>query len=104
MARPAIHKMRGHRKLFRRPVPVVLDEPVTVGADLTHFLRAVVTVRGGRSTARLTGPQSSGILTSMSNANALLIVPAERRTVAAGETLNAILIGDDAELASEFAL
>ena len=103
-ARPAIHKMRGHSKLFRRPVPVVLDEPVAIGADLTHFLRAVVTVRDGRSTARLTGPQSSGILTSMSTANALLVVPPDRRNVAAGETLNAILIGDDAELSSDFAL
>jgi molybdopterin molybdotransferase len=103
-ARPAIHKMRGHRKLFRRPVPVVLDEPVTINAELTHFLRAIVTVREGRSTARLTGPQSSGILTSMSNANALLVVPPDRRRAAAGETLNAILIGDDAELSSDFAL
>jgi molybdopterin molybdotransferase len=103
-ARPAIHKMRGHRKLFRRPVPVVLDEPVTTGAELTHFLRAIVTVRDGHSRARLTGPQSSGILTSMSNANALLIVPPDRRRVEAGELLNAILIGDDAELASDFAL
>jgi len=103
-ARPAIHKMRGHTKLFRRPVSVVLEEAVTVGAELTHFLRAVVTVRDGRSHARLTGPQSSGILTSMSNANALLIVPPDRRSVAAGETMHAILIGDDAELASDFAL
>ncbi len=103
-ARPAIHKMRGHTKLFRRPVTVVLDEPVTINADLTHFLRAIVTVHDGRATARLTGPQSSGILTSMSNANALLVVPANRRTVAAGETLNAMLIGDDAELAGDFAL
>jgi molybdopterin molybdotransferase len=103
-ARPAIHKMRGRRKLFRRPVPVVLDEPVTINAELTHFLRAIVTVREGRSTARLTGPQSSGILTSMSNANALLVVPPDRRRAAAGETLNAILIGDDAELSSDFAL
>jgi molybdopterin molybdotransferase len=103
-ARPAILKLRGHAKLFRRPVSVVLDEPITTNADLTHFLRAVVTVRDGRSTARLTGPQSSGILTSMSNANALLVVPADRRSIAAGETLNAMLIGDDAELAGDFAL
>jgi molybdopterin molybdotransferase len=103
-ARPAIHKMRGHTKLFRRPVSVVLDEAVTTNADLTHFLRAVVTVRDGRISARLTGPQSSGILTSMSNANALLVVPADRRSVPAGETLHAILIGDDAELAGDFAL
>jgi molybdopterin molybdotransferase len=103
-ARPAIQKMRGHTKLFRRPVPVVLDQSVTTNAALTHFLRAVVTVRDGHATARLTGPQSSGILTSMSDANALLIVPADRQSVGAGETLNAILIGDDAERTSDFAL
>ena len=92
------------RALYFDAELVVLDEPVTTNADLTHFLRAVVTVRDGRSTARLTGPQSSGILTSMSNANALLVVPPDRRSVAAGETLNAILIGDDAVLAADFAL
>ncbi len=103
-ARPAIYKMRGHTKLFRRPVTVVLEEPVSIGAELTHFLRAIVTVRDGRSMARLTGPQSSGILTSMSNANALLVIPPDRRGIEAGESIHAILIGDDAELASDFAL
>lgn len=103
-ARPAILRMRGHRKVFRRPVPVVLDEPVTTNAALTHFLRAIVTAGDGVATARLTGPQSSGILTSMSNANALLVVPADRRAVAAGETLNALLIGDDAGLAADLVL
>jgi molybdopterin molybdotransferase len=103
-ARPAILKMRGHTRLFRRPVPVALEEPVTINADLTHFLRAVVTVRDGRRTARLTGPQSSGVLTSMSVANALLIVPADKRRLEAGETLHAMWIGDDADLTSDFAL
>jgi molybdopterin molybdotransferase len=103
-ARPALRRMLGHARLFRRPVPVVLEHPVTTHAELTHFLRAVVTVREGRSTARLTGPQSSGILTSMSAANVLLIVPPERRRVEAGETLNALPIGDETQLASDFAL
>jgi molybdopterin molybdotransferase len=103
-ARPAIYKMCGRRRIFRRPVPVVLGERVTLAAELTHFLRAVVTVRDGQRTAVLTGPQSSGMLTSMSNANALLIMPADHLTVEAGETLHAILIGDDADLASDFAL
>lgn len=102
--RPAIHRMCGHQRLFRRPVPVLLDEPVTTAAALTHFLRAIITVRDGQNRAHLTGPQSSGILTSMSNANALLVVPAERRHVEAGQTLNAIPLGSDAELAGDFAL
>jgi len=103
-ARPAIRKMMGHARLFRRPVPVVLEEAVTVNAELTHFLRATITHSGSGATARLTGPQSSGILTSMSLANALLVVPAGRKRVDAGETLHAIPLGDDTALAADFAL
>ena len=69
-----------------------------------HFLRAIVTPSAHGLTARLTGPQSSAILTSMSLANALLIVPPNRPTVGAGETIHCIPLGDDAGLASEFVL
>lgn len=103
--RPVIRRMLGYTRLFRRPVPVQLEEAVTIGANLTHFLRCVVRVReDGALSARLTGPQGSGILTSMSVANALLIVPPERQRSAAGETLNALLLHEDASLAEEFAL
>ena len=40
--RPVLRRMLGHTRLFRRPVPVVLEERVTIGARLTHFLRAIV--------------------------------------------------------------
>ena len=103
-ARPAIRKMLGHSLLFRKPVSVTLEEPVAIHAELTHFLRAVVTPTTTGLTARLTGPQSSAILTSMSLANALLIVPPDRPRVAAGETIHAIPLGEDAGLASEFVL
>ena len=58
----------------------------------------------GSLSARLTGPQGSGILTSMTRANALLVVPEDRPRVEAGETLHAIPIADDATLSEEFAL
>jgi len=103
--RPVIRRMLGHARLFRRPVPVVLEERVSIGARLTHFLRAIVTTAGdGRVTARLTGPQGSGILTSMSRANALLVVPEERPVVEAGDVLHALPLGDDAGLTTQFAL
>ena len=103
--RPVIRRMLGHTRLFRRPVPVILEERVTIGARLTHFLRAIVsTGDDGRVTARLTGPQGSGILTSMSRANALLVVPEDRQIVDAGETLHALPLGDDAGLTTRFAL
>jgi molybdopterin molybdotransferase len=86
-------------------VPVVLDEPVTIGARLTHFLRAIVRVReDGRLAAALTGPQGSGILTSMARANALLVVPEDRSRVEAGDVLHALLLSEDSHLADVFAL
>ena len=55
----------------------------------------MVAPRGdGALGARLTGPQGSGILTSMARANALLIVPEDRPAVAPGELLHAMLLDD----------
>jgi len=103
--RPVLRRMLGHTRLFRRPVPVVLEERVMIGAKLTHFLRAIVsTSDDGTITARLTGPQGSGILTSMSRANALLVVPEDRPIVEAGESLHALPLGDLAGLTTQFAL
>ena len=103
--RPAIRKMLGFERLFRRPVSAVLEEPVSIQARLTHFLRAILRVReDGRLGVRLTGPQGSGILTSMARANALLVVPEDRPSAAAGESMNAIPLSNEAELASEFAI
>jgi molybdopterin molybdotransferase len=103
--RPVLRRMLGHRRLFRRAVPVVLEDVVTIGAKLTHFLRAIVGVRpDGSLGARLTGPQGSGILTSMARANALLVVPEDRPRSEAGERLNALPLSDDAELSESFSL
>lgn len=103
--RPTIRRLLGHTRVHRRPVPVLLDEAVSIGAKLTHFYRAIVTPGDdGRLHARLTGPQGSGILTSMSLANALLIVPEDSTTVPAGESLQALLLGEDAALSEQFSL
>jgi molybdopterin molybdotransferase len=104
-ARPVIRRMLGHTRLYRRPVPAVLEEPVSIGAKLMHFLRAVTRVNDdGLLSVRLTGPQGSGILTSMSQANALLIVPEDRQRVEAGERLNILPLSEDAQLTESFGL
>jgi molybdopterin molybdotransferase len=103
--RPMLRRMLGHSRVFRKAVPVRLAEEVKTGVPLTHFLRAVVSVDGdGVLAARLTGPQGSGILTSMALANALLVVPHDRQHVEAGETLSAIPLGEDAQLSPRFEL
>jgi len=103
--RPVIRRMLGYTRLFRQPVPVVLEEPVRLAVPLTHFLRGVVRIgEDGVARARLTGPQGSAILTSMSLANALLVVPEDRLAVDAGEVLNALLLSDDTTTSATFAL
>lgn len=104
-ARPVVRRMLGHTRLFRRAVPATVEEPVSIGARLTHFLRAVTHVRpDGTLGVRLTGPQGSGILTSMSAANALLVVPEDRPRVEVGERLNVLPLSEDAHLAETFSL
>jgi molybdopterin molybdotransferase len=92
--RPAIRHMAGHVLPFRRSVPVRLAEPVSVKPRLQHFLRAVIRDRAGGPEARLTGPQGSGILTSMVLANALLVIPEGQFDTPAGTTVHAIRLDD----------
>jgi molybdopterin molybdotransferase len=94
--RPLLRTLAGAVRPHRRTVPVVLDEEVVLRAPLTHFLRCVlVDGNDGSLHARLTGAQSSGMLTSMSAADALLIVPPEPATRPIGATLRAIPLDGD---------
>jgi molybdopterin molybdotransferase len=103
--RPALRKMQGHLGLFRRTVTVTVEEEVKIGARLTHFLRAIVRrTNDGTLVARLTGQQSSGMLTSMVKANALLIVPETSPKVAAGSQLHALMLDQSLDETSAFSL
>jgi molybdopterin molybdotransferase len=97
--RPAIRTMAGHPLPFRRTVPVRLAEPVQLKPRLQHFLRAVVTDGSHGPEARLTGPQGSGILSSMILANALLILPEGQLETPAGATVRALLLDETVHVA-----
>jgi molybdopterin molybdotransferase len=92
--RPAIRKMAGHPLPFRRTVPVRVADPIRLTPRLQHFLRAIVSDGADGPEARLTGPQGSGILTSMILANALLIIPEGQLETPAGATVRALLLDD----------
>jgi molybdopterin molybdotransferase len=92
--RAAIRKMMGHRHPFRRSVPVRIAEPISLKPKLQHFLRGIVTEGPQGPEARLTGPQGSGILTSMARANALLVIPEGQHETAAGTMVEALVLND----------
>ncbi len=92
LVRPALRKMTGLRHYDRPWRHVRLAEPVTTKGRLTHFYRATLErEESGGWLARLTGPQGSGILTSMSAADALIRVPANSN-LPAGTELDAIVL------------
>ena len=94
--RPLLRTLAGSTRPHRRTVQAVMDEDIVLRAPLTHFLRCVlVDESDGSLHARLTGAQSSGMLTSMSAADALLIVPPEPATIPVDTTLRAIPLDGD---------
>jgi len=75
--RPALRKLMGFARLHRPVAEGVLEDGWSgkAGDRRTTFLRVRVRREGNRLLARLTGPQGSGILSSMLLANALAVVP-----------------------------
>ena len=84
LVRPAVRRMAGYAAIHRRPLRCRAAEAMRGPADVASFLR--VRIEDGDDDlprARLTGPQGSGVLTSM-RADGLLVVPEGTREIAAG--------------------
>jgi len=96
-ARPAMLKMMGKKNLAKPVIDAVLEEPVVNTDGRRMYLRAIVSKRGNKHYARLTGPQGSGILTSMSLANGLVVIPEDTARAKAGEIVKVIMLGWDEE-------
>ena len=84
--RPALLKMSGHTRLFRRSVRAKMAQAVKPDrSGRVHYMRVALEERGGAWTASLTGPQGSGILRSLIGADGLAVVGPEGLP-AGGET------------------
>ena len=90
--RPALLKMMGKKNIEKPMVQAVLENDVQNNAGRRVYDRAVVERRNGSYYARLTGPQGSGILSSMSLANGLVIIPEEKKVVKKGEIVDTLML------------
>jgi molybdopterin molybdotransferase len=90
--RPALLKMMGKKNITKPIVEAIIEDNIQNDAGRRLYNRAVVEKRNGHYYARLTGPQGSGILSSMSLANGLVLIPEERKTVNKGETVQALML------------
>lgn len=91
--RPALMKMMGKTDWRRPVVRAIAEERIANRDDPRRFYaRCIVRERDGRYYASLTGPQGSGMLTSMVYANALTVIPPEVDEVQPGEEIDVIML------------
>ena len=91
-ARPAILKMMGKKNLSKPVVEAAIEGSIKNTDGRRIFARAAVRREGERYLARITGPQGSGILTSMSQANGLVIVPEDAEGINEGDTVKVLML------------
>lgn len=91
--RPAIFTMLGKPYHERPRLRAIAKERIVNRNDpRTFYARCRVEMEDGQWAARLTGPQGSGILTSMAFANALTIVPPEIDIVEPGAEVEVMML------------
>jgi molybdopterin molybdotransferase len=90
--RPAILKMLGKRRLRKPEVEAKLVGSADNRDGRRCFVRASVTREGDDYVATVTGPQGSGILTSMSQANGLVLIPEDVPEVTTGDRVRAQML------------
>jgi molybdopterin molybdotransferase len=83
--RPALFKLAGRRQLFGDVFAARTTEALSKKRGRREYKRGVLAWRDGGWEVRTTGPQGSGILSSMVAGNCLIVLDEERGDVAAGE-------------------
>jgi len=90
--RPALRRMGGQAGLGLPRITVRCATDIRLAANLTEFVRVTLDRRGGEFYATPTGNQSSGVLSSLSRAHALLIGPASVTLLKAGAQATVLLL------------
>ncbi len=90
--RPAILKMMGKKNLTKPTILAAAEDSVVNRDGRRMFVRVIVGKRNNQYVARLTGPQGSGILTSMALANGLMIIPEDKAEVVAGDIVQVMML------------
>jgi len=94
-ARPAILKMMGQTNLARPSINAVIENSIMNSDGRRVFARVIVKRQGGKYFASLTGSQGSGILTSMSEANGLAIIPETTKELKSGASVEVMILNCD---------
>jgi molybdopterin molybdotransferase len=89
---PALRRMMGHTRLYRRTIAARLTHDLKHQPGRTEFVRVTLTKEEGVYAATSTGAQGSGMLLSMARADGLMVVPADSPGLAAGSLVTVQLL------------
>jgi molybdopterin molybdotransferase len=102
-ARPAILKMSGRRRTGLPRVVARCGVDFKTSKDLTEFVRVKLERDAEGWIATPTGGQGSGILSSLSRADGLLIGPSTETILKAGAQATVLLLGADGDVGAVMA-
>jgi molybdopterin molybdotransferase len=97
-ARPAIRKMAGRARVGLPRVDARCGVDIKTSKDLTEFVRVKLERDADGWLATPTGSQGSGILSSLSRADGLLIGPSTETILKAGAQATVLLLGAEGEM------
>jgi molybdopterin molybdotransferase len=89
---PALRRMMGHTRIYRRTISARLTQDVKHKHSRTEFVRVMLGKDVDGYNASSAGDQGSGILASMSKADGLMIVPAQCKGLSAGSKVTVQLL------------
>ena len=93
--RPALLRMMGASAKPQVMLRATSENPIRKKPGRTEYQRCIVTPSvDGQLTVRITGNQGSGVLSSMVQANGLLVLEHEQENVAAGDHVNVLMLHD----------
>jgi len=95
--RPALLAMMGHTRIIRPLVRAIVTEPILNKGDRPHLVRALVELRDGKYYLKTTGTQSSARLSSLTQGNALVLVPSGA-AIDSGDEVDASLLDRSFEM------
>ncbi|MCX5859326.1 MAG: molybdopterin molybdotransferase MoeA [Proteobacteria bacterium] len=93
--RPLIRQMIGRRNIFRSEIQARAGEVLEKSSRQTHFLRCRLYRKQGEWWGETTGPQGSGILSSMVKADGILIFSEGRERIEKGDLVRVQLLRDE---------
>jgi molybdopterin molybdotransferase len=94
--RPVLLKMQGIRRVHRPTVQAVLTDALDKKPGRVHFVRVRLDREGTSIRATSTGNQSSGVMRSLSDADGLLVFPADSARLEAGALVTVQVIDERA--------